>query len=145
MTLKETITKWKGTQAYLNKVITAMPEDAWDFKPTEGSKTFHAQLSHLTTWIRTHGRFVTGQEMPKPIVKTREDLLKHLDEGFFAILDFLKNASEANLVEVVDVFYGKRSKSFILSVMDNHLAHHRGQLIVYLRMKKVKPPAYRGW
>lgn len=29
--------------------------------------------------------------------------------------------------------------------MDNHLAHHRGQMIIYLRLQGIKPPAYTGW
>jgi hypothetical protein len=26
-----------------------------------------------------------------------------------------------------------------------HQTHHRGQLVVYLRLKGIKPPQYRGW
>ena len=39
----------------------------------------------------------------------------------------------------------KVSKESFLLTMDNHLAHHRGQLIVYLRLMGLKPPSYVGW
>jgi uncharacterized damage-inducible protein DinB len=29
--------------------------------------------------------------------------------------------------------------------MENHIIHHRGQAIVYLRLNGVKPKGYFGW
>jgi len=145
MLKSELLLKWKGNHSYTRKLIEAMPEEAWNEKPAEGMKTFLSQCAHITTWLRTHGRFVTGVEMPKPSVRTREDILLHFDEFFEGISAYLKAATEEELNEIVPVFYGKRTRTFVLAVMDNHLAHHRGQMIVYLRLAGVKPPGYRGW
>ncbi|NJL74904.1 MAG: hypothetical protein HC892_07620 [Saprospiraceae bacterium] len=30
-------------------------------------------------------------------------------------------------------------------LMNDHLTHHRAQMIVYLRLKDVQPPKYVGW
>jgi uncharacterized damage-inducible protein DinB len=43
------------------------------------------------------------------------------------------------------MWYGSSTKNRILNLMDNHLAHHRGQMIVYLRLKGIEPPSYVGW
>ncbi|MCU0354066.1 MAG: DinB family protein [Cytophagales bacterium] len=29
--------------------------------------------------------------------------------------------------------------------MENHIIHHRGQAIVYLRLKGIRPEGYVGW
>ncbi|OAV45185.1 DinB family protein [Lewinella sp. 4G2] len=145
MNRSELLQKWKGNKGYTLKLISAMPDEYWDFKPTPEVKSFRSQFAHLTTWMRTHSRFVTGVTMEKPSVKTREDILWHLTEFFDALLAYLKEADEGALDEIVPVFYGKRSKEFILQVMDNHLSHHRGQVVVYLRLCRVVPPGYRGW
>ena len=145
MKRSELLQKWKGNKSYTLKLIEAMPDEHWDFKPTDGVKSFGSQCAHLTTWLRTHSRFVTGVTMDKPAVKTREDIVHHLTEFFDALLDYLKAADDEALDEIVPVFYGKRSREFILHVMDNHLAHHRGQVVVYLRLCGITPPGYRGW
>jgi len=83
--------------------------------------------------------------MPKPSIKTKQEILFHLTDFFDTLLAYLKTEDAAALEEISPVFYGKRSREFILQVMDNHLSHHRGQMVVYLRMCGVVPPAYRGW
>lgn len=61
------------------------------------------------------------------------------------ILDFLEKSELDELSEEVKVWYGTVSKEAILLTMDNHLSHHRGQLVVYLRLLGIKVPSYIGW
>ena len=49
------------------------------------------------------------------------------------------------LEEPVDFFAGPMNKRQILNLMTDHLTHHRGQAILYLRLRGIKPPSYRGW
>ena len=65
MNKKEIIKRWKGNQRYTLKLVEAMPGSSFDFKPTIEIKSFLLQCSHITTWLRTHSRFVTEQEMEK--------------------------------------------------------------------------------
>jgi len=102
-----------------------MPDEHWNFKPADGVKTFQSQCAHLTTWLRTHSRFVTSETMPKPSIKTKQEILFHLTDFFDTLLAYLKTEDAAALEEISPVFYGKRSREFILQVMDNHLSHHR--------------------
>ena len=145
MDKKELIKKWKGNKRYTLKFVELISEDQLSFKPIEDTKSYQSQLSHLTTWLRTHSRFVTGEELPKPATKSKEDLSIHLLEFFDLIISFLEKTDETELSEVVDMWYGKVSKESILLTMDNHLSHHRGQLVVYLRLLGIKPPSYVGW
>lgn len=33
----------------------------------------------------------------------------------------------------------------LLYAMENHIIHHRGQCVVYLRLKGISPQGYLGW
>lgn len=145
MNPKELQQKWRGNLLYTEKLLDAVPDGQWDLKPAEGTKTLLGQSSHVVGWLRTHSRFVTGREMKKMPLKTPEEVLAALRDFTEQLLAYLKTASAEELAEPVKVFYGKRSREFVLAVMDNHLAHHRGQMIVYLRLLGVVPPGYRGW
>ena len=145
MTIQELIKKWKGNQRYTLKFIDCVPEENFSFKPVEGMKTYKSQLSHITTWLTTHSRFVTGKELEKPTTKTRDDLRKSLEEFFTNIISFLENTTPEELSLIEEMWYGKVSKESVLMTMDNHLSHHRGQMVVYLRMLDIKVPSYVGW
>ena len=53
--------------------------------------------------------------------------------------------TEKDLNHIVDFVAGKMSRRRIMLLLTDHVTHHRGQLVVYLRLKGVEPPAYRGW
>ena len=145
MEIKEIIKRWKGNQRYTLKMIDAMPEDDFGYKPVDGIKTFQSQCSHITIWLRTHSRFVTEVEMEKLSLKDKATIKMGLNDFFDRFIDFLQNTTEEELSRKVKVFYGLVSKNFILQTMDNHLSHHRGQMVLYLRLKGEKPPSYVGW
>ena len=145
MTRSELLQKWKGNRSYTLKLLDALSEEYWDLRPADGVKTYGGQWSHLTTWLRTHSRFVTDVTMDKVPVKTHAEVVAALTDFFDALLAYLTTVEDDQLAEIVKVFYGKRSRAFILSVMDNHLAHHRGQVVVYQRLCGVVPVGYRGW
>ncbi|WP_430966996.1 DinB family protein [Spongiimicrobium sp. 2-473A-2-J] len=145
MEIKQLIKKWKGNKRYTLKFVDLVDEEDLKFKPIDGAKTYQLQLSHITTWMRTHSRFITGTELEKSSTKTKEDIAKNLEEFFDRILSFLENTNASELAEIVEMWYGKVSRESILLTMDNHLSHHRGQLVVYLRMMGIKSPSYVGW
>lgn len=145
MTQKELIKKWKGNKRFTLKFVDAMPEENFDFKPTPEMKSYKSQLSHVTSWLRTHSRFVTNEEFDK-VKMTSKDLIRIALEGFFDVfIERLESMNEIDLNEIVDVWYGKTTRYQIANIMDNHLSHHRGQMIVYLRLVNSKPPSYIGW
>lgn len=145
MNSKALIKKWKGNKRYTLKFVELVSTNQLSFKPVEGTKTYQSQLSHITTWLRTHSRFVTGKELEKPSTKSKEDILHYLSDFFDVLLAYLEETNDEDLNEIIDVWYGKVSKEAILLTMDNHLSHHRGQLVIYLRLMGLKPPSYIGW
>lgn len=145
MTSKELIKKWKGNKRYTLKFVDAMPDEDFDFKPSPEMKSYKSQLSHITSWLRTHSRFVTNHEFEKVKMASKDLIRIALEDFFDTFIERLENMDESQLTEVVDVWYGKTARYQIANIMDNHLSHHRGQMIVYLRLKNQKPPSYIGW
>ncbi|MGK0251702.1 MAG: putative damage-inducible protein DinB, partial [Gammaproteobacteria bacterium] len=45
----------------------------------------------------------------------------------------------------VEFFAGPKSRMQILNLLQDHVTHHRGQLIVYLNLNSIEPPQYSGW
>jgi uncharacterized damage-inducible protein DinB len=141
----ELLKKWKGNKRYTLKVLEAMPDDRFDFKPADQLKSFKSQASHISSWLRTWSRFVTDTTLEKRPSKTKSDIQTSLSDLFDRLIDFLGQAEEHQLEAKLDTWFGKVSKESILLTMDNHLSHHRAQMVMYLRMNDIKAPSYVGW
>lgn len=141
--------KWENSKNYLLEVIEAMPEEFFAFKPTEREMSFQEQLVHIqgnmdwlsTTYFTTE-KFIRSSSDES---YTKEELKERLRTSFDATANKVISATDSSLSEIVDFFSGPKSKFQILNLLQDHVTHHRGQLIVYLNLKGVEPPRYVGW
>ncbi len=72
-------------------------------------------------------------------------VIKVLFNAYDQALSVHHKLRQDQLDEVVPFFAGPMTRRQILILMHDHQTHHVGQLIVYLRLKGIKPPAYVGW
>ncbi|PKA82859.1 putative damage-inducible protein DinB [Ulvibacter sp. MAR_2010_11] len=141
--------KWENSKNYLVALAEAMPENHFDFKPTERQMSFKEQLVHIKDnmdWLSN--TYFTASEYKREKAKlpaTKAETIALLSEAFDATLNIIKNTSESDLSETVDFFSGLKSKLQILNLLQDHVSHHRGQLIVYLNLNNIEPPKYVGW
>jgi uncharacterized damage-inducible protein DinB len=141
--------KWDNSRDYLIAMAELMPEQFYDFKPTERQRSFKEQLLHIKgnmDWLS--GTYISKEEYNR--VKTdpeisKEETIKLLIEAFNASSEIIKKVSKEELQETVEFFAGPKSKLQILNLLQDHVTHHRGQLIVYLNLKNQEPPKYVGW
>lgn len=80
---------------------------------------------------------------------TSQDLLKIVDDGVAAARAALQRTSDDHLMKpwrllVAGKSVAEEPRHVMLRNSINHLAHHRGQLTVYLRMNDVPVPAIYG-
>ena len=68
-----------------------------------------------------------------------------LNDSFEESSEIIKNTPDEELTSVIDFFAGSKSKIQILNLLQDHVTHHRGQLIVYLNLMNIIPPKYVGW
>lgn len=141
--------KWENSKNYLIEMAEAMPEDKYDFKPTERQKTFREQLLHIKgnmDWLSTtYFAKDKKEEGKKQTYTTKAAVIKAIKEAFDHTAAIIKTATPEELKEVVEFFAGPKTKLQILNLLQDHVTHHRGQVIVYLNLNDVKPPRYSGW
>jgi len=145
MERKEWLRRWKNNGRYTLKFIALIKEDELDFKATENGKSFRSQVQHISAWLRNQYKFLSGEELRKNRPKSKEELHSSLEEFFEFLHEFLLEVSEEELEQKVELWFGTISKASLLMTMENHLAHHRGQLVIYLRQLGYNPPSYIGW
>jgi len=141
--------KWENSKNYLLEIATIMPEDTYNYKPTEQQMSFQEQLLHIRknmVWLSetyfTSADFIKPEKV-KP--KTKEAIINELEIAFNSVYELVKNSTIEDLTTEVDFFAGPKSKLQILNLLQDHVTHHRGQLIVYLNLVNIKPPKYSGW
>ena len=143
--------KFSNAANYTLEVARLMPAEHYDFRPTPDQKTFQEQLIHIlgnATWLS--GKYLTDQpfeiEWKEKEGLAKEETLALLETTFEEIKNRLEKVSLETLEEDVKFFTPQvRNKGQILTLLNDHHTHHRGQLLVYLRLQNIKPPRYQGW
>ncbi|MDC8002429.1 DinB family protein [Aureisphaera galaxeae] len=141
--------KWENSKNYLIAIAEAMPEEAYDFKPTERQMSFKEQLMHIKgnmDWLsNTYFTDTKYKRDKKDPPGTKAEMVALMKEAFNNSLAIIKDTPDATLTETVDFFAGPKSKLQILNLLQDHVTHHRGQLVVYLNLKEIDLPRYSGW
>jgi uncharacterized damage-inducible protein DinB len=143
------VEKWDNSKVYLVQMAEAMPEDKYDFKPSEREMSFREQVFHILQnmdWLSTtHFSKEKYNKNDFSSIKTKAQLISQISTSFdLAKANIIQNKN-IDLSEKVDFFAGPKSKLQILNLMQDHATHHRGQLIVYLNLCQIQPPKYVGW
>ncbi|MCR9172083.1 MAG: DinB family protein [bacterium] len=142
---QELITKWQNNKEYCIETVEAMPESEFDFAPADSLFNFSEQATHIATTMHWQMNKLGFNQLPDFQNDTKAQLIESYNALFDYFIAELKSLEPDELDETVDVFYGVSSKRRLLNLMDNHVAHHRGQMLAYLRIKNIQPPKYRGW
>ena len=145
--------------ASTRRVLERVPEGRYDWKPHDKSMT----MGRLSTLVATMPEWVVftvkqdeldlnppnGQRYQPPQLPTAADLVKALDENVARAREALQSTTDDHLMTPWRLMVGGRVVSedpkyvVLRDAVFNHLAHHRGQLTVYLRLNEAKvPPVY---
>ena len=141
--------KWDNSKHYLVAIAELMPEEYYDFKPTERQRSFKEQLLHIKQnmdWLSgTYFSSVENKKLNKDLIVSKDETITLLIDAFEKSHKLIEQSSDEDLQEIVEFFAGLKSKLQILNLLQDHVTHHRGQLIVYLNLKNLEPPKYVGW
>ncbi len=148
--------KWANAAAYTLEVAELMPAADYTYQPTEDQMNFGNQLRHMAGNVRWISIDLLGYAPADSVAAALETGIRadSLDKAatlqllttVFALADrAVAGLAPGDEETVVDFFAGPKTKRQLMALMQDHLTHHRGQVIVYLRLKGIKPPKYRGW
>ena len=144
--------QWQRSMEYTLEVAELMPEKFYHDQPTADTKSFYDQIKHLIENFINLQAYVSHNkdiELSKRNLDdlSKKELLAILKEAFSYISVLAENTPEEELNKKVDFFVLNvdMDKAGIFMLIRNHLTHHRAELIVYLRLKEIKPPRFVGW
>jgi len=142
------------TEQHLVAAAEAMPEEKYGFAPTGGEfsgvRTFGEQVKHLAAANYILASAALGQKPPNgeqgesapDFLKSNADIMNYL-RGSFAYLHRAAAAvSENNETETIEAFDGRTLPGLVVDALC-HSWNHYGQMIEYLRINAIVPPASR--
>lgn len=135
-----------ASKAFSLDVANAMPAEAYTFQAEDKvqppDRTFGEIMLHIGQSTYSYCGAVSGMKAPAaPAASDKTAVTQYISDAFDSCV---KAASaEENLERMVKRGNNELAVREIFWAMLTHDAHHRGQMEVYLRLKGVKPPAYR--
>ncbi len=140
------------------KLLKAIPDEILSWKPSEISWTTAELASHIATIYYWYiGVFSTDTFDMEALIYDREDISKmesireRFEENVLIAQDMLENARDEDMFLQWKMVHGEKeiipSMPRIMAVrgfLMNHLYHHRGEMIVYLRSTGNKVPGLFG-
>lgn len=135
----------------------AMPEDKFNFAPSNGEfkgvRTFAQQIKHVAAVNYEVAAAILEQKPPVDIgdesgpasMTSKAEVMKYLKESFAYAHKAIATVNEKNLTETVKSPFGEGRVSRMGLAMEfaSHTEDHYGQMVVYLRMNGIVPPASR--
>lgn len=138
----------------------AMPEDGFFFTPESlhirgsaftGVGTFAGQVKHLATDSYAIWSPLTGDPIPPgitdvngpPELKTKSDIIAFLKGSFALGHKAIGTLTAENAMDMVQFRGTKLHRLDLAFYALTHANDHYGQMVVYLRMKGIIPPASR--
>jgi uncharacterized damage-inducible protein DinB len=142
------------------RALEAVPEGRYDWKPHGKSMPLGrlaglvAMMPGWLTMMIENDEFDlqpaagTKSQFAREL-RTRTDLVQALEESVAGARKALQGTTDEHLMKpwrlkVAGNVVAEQPRHIMLRDSINHLAHHRGQLTVYLRMNEVPVPAIYG-
>jgi hypothetical protein len=137
--------------------VEAMPEDKFNFAPTQGEfkdvRTFAQQAKHIAAVNYIFGGAILGEKPPVNVggengpdnITSKADVVKFLKDSFTYLHKAANSIDENNVLVQVQTPFGpnKMTRLGLSIIAISHPFDHYGQMVEYLRMNNIIPPASR--
>jgi uncharacterized damage-inducible protein DinB len=157
-TASQTLDFWiTNTEKEVVSVADAMPEEKYTFAPTAGEftgvRTFAEQVKHLSAANYQLAARILGEnpthgehdETAPDSFNSKAQIMNYLKGSFAALHRAVATISEGNMLEPVVTSAGSQQRNRLHFAVDAvaHSYDHYGQMLEYLRMNGIVPPASR--
>ncbi len=140
----------------------AMPEGKFDFSPEKlnisgsdykGVRTFGQQVKHVAASNYLIWSPITGEKAPDTVndgkgpdnMTAKADIIKYLKDSFAFGHKAVATLNDLNLVQpIIRNNKPPTTRLFLATFAPAHAFDHYGQIVEYLRMNGIVPPASRG-
>lgn len=150
--------QFSNTEKTVVPAAEAMPEDKYGFTPTQGDfkgvRDFGAEAKHMAVANFALGAAILGEKPPVDLgggpngpanLKSKAEIMKFLDDSFAYAHKALNSITEANILEPIKSPFGSNmtTRLALATILIAHPFDHYGQMVEYLRMNNIIPPASR--
>jgi hypothetical protein len=153
----------EGEISSIEKLIVeaaeAMPEDKFNFSPEslnlpgadyKGVRRFALQVKHVAASNYAIWSPLTGDKFPENFMggngpeelQTKADILKFLKDSFALGHKAVATLTTQNMLQTAE--HSKSTRLRLATFAVAHAYDHYGQMVEYLRMNGIAPPASRG-
>ena len=144
--------KFKNAKSYTLSMAEKLDEQKYDFKPVKEEMSFKEQLVHIgeniywlsSTYIKEEPNPLKGKKVNSSDIN-KEQVMQFVKDAYEYGLKVMIELDEKTLSNEFNWNAGKLNKYQFLNLIQDHQAHHVGQIIVYLRLNTIEPPKYIGW
>jgi len=133
---------WNNAKDLTLAVAEAMPAENYTFKPNPEEMSFGEQIAHIAQANYGYcARMAAAKSSPfaKPANFDKATVMKLVGESFDYCAGIVGPITDDQLNEM----RGQTTVRELSMGVQTHMAHHRGQVEVYLRLKNIKPPTYK--
>jgi hypothetical protein len=144
-----------NTEREVVGLTEAMPADKFNFAPTNGLftgvRTFGTQAKHIAFEIDSVASALLGEPIPSQDhdngpdnLTTKPEIVKYLKDAFARAHRAIATLTNDNLLELTTNPFNPKDKSTRVAsvgIFFWHTYDHYGQMVEYLRMNNLKPPA----
>jgi len=156
-TVKDALVKhWKTSGEFTIAVAGSMPAESYNFRPDPEEMSFGQLMRHIAAVnldACSNASGMTRPALPSKIAELAKDkgdvdieketAIEFLNDSF----DFCNQAVASMSPHRMDTVVGPPASHLTgfewLWSYFTHTAHHRGQAVIYLRLKGIKPPDYK--
>jgi uncharacterized damage-inducible protein DinB len=127
-------------------IWSQFPLDSMDFRPAPKSRSVIEQFDHQ---IQSEGKWMPamlGIDVGdiNPAQRTKEGYIQKYGADANRRLNMLREKDDAWWEGHTKFFDVDRSRAWVMTRRMTHSSHHRGQLIVYLRLLELRVPSVYG-
>jgi hypothetical protein len=147
-----------GAEKELMPAADAMPEDKFSFAPTAGEfkgvRNFGDQLKHIAAVNYIVGAAILAEKPPVDVgaesgpatIKSKAEIIKFANDSFAYLHKAISSIDEKNMLAPIKHPFGGDTPATRLGLATlgtGHIFNHYGQIVEYLRMNSIVPPASR--
>ena len=154
-TVSQVLEFWiSDTERLVVPAAEAMPEAKYSFAPANGEfrgvRTFAEQVKHLAAANYQLGAGALSEDPPAGTqnesapasIQTKAEIMEYLKGSFACLHRAAAAINEKNMSEPIAAKGGRIRMWFLIDAVA-HSSNHYGQMVEYLRMNGVVPPASR--
>src|SRR5215813_2143411 len=140
------VKEWTNQKDTLVKIANAMPEDKFSFKATPAQRDFGGHVMHIAQINMMVLGTLKGAATAPAInmnAKSKADTIKAMSDSFDYGIALLNEQTDQSMAGAVQgpPWMGPSTRARIIAFLIGHTQDTYGQMVVYLRLNGLVPPA----